>query len=101
MPEFIKTMEEYGAGEVIVQSIDRDGCMKGYDINLVRELSRIVSIPITALGGAGGMEDMHRVYKEGFASGLAAGSMFVFQGIHRGVLINYPERAEMQFNFLN
>jgi imidazole glycerol-phosphate synthase subunit HisF len=85
--EFAQLAEKMGAGEVIVQSIDRDGCMEGYDIDLVRSISEAVTIPVVALGGAGSNEDLIRVHKEGLANGLAAGSLFVYNDKNRGVLI--------------
>jgi cyclase len=95
--ELAKLMEEKGAGEIIIQSIDKDGEMTGYDIDLIREISENVTIPVIALGGAGTMEHLKQAYKEGYANGLAAGSMFVYQGSKRGVLINYPEKNELDF----
>jgi cyclase len=96
--EFARLAEEKGAGEIIVQSIVRDGTMEGYDIDLIRRVSETVTIPVVALGGAGGLDDLRRVYRETHASGLAAGSMFVFHGPKKGVLINYPDRAELEFS---
>lgn len=95
--DFAKLMEQNGAGELIVQSIDRDGMMQGYDIELLSKISQSVTIPIVALGGAGQLSDLKTGYKEGLASALAAGSMFVYQGSNKGVLINYPEKKEMKF----
>jgi imidazole glycerol-phosphate synthase subunit HisF len=92
---FAQLAERKGAGEIIVQSIPRDGTMQGYDIDLIRRVSEAVTIPVVALGGAGALQDLKRVYHETHASGLAAGSMFVFHGPKRGVLINYPDRAEI------
>jgi cyclase len=90
--------EAKGAGEIIVQSISRDGTMAGYDLDLIRMVSEAVTIPVVALGGAGGLDDLKEAYQETYASGLAAGSMFVFHGPKRGVLINYPDRTEMEFS---
>jgi cyclase len=90
-------MEEKGAGELIIQSIERDGTMTGYDIDLIRSISTSVSIPVIALGGAGKEEDLIEVHKKAYANGLAAGSLFVYQGKHRGVLINYPEKKKFVF----
>ncbi|MGQ0829313.1 MAG: AglZ/HisF2 family acetamidino modification protein [Bacteroidota bacterium] len=95
--EFSKIMEEKGAGEIIIQSIERDGMMQGYDINMIKSISEAISIPVVALGGAGNMNHLKDAYSKGFANGLAAGSMFVYQGPKHGVLINYPERKEMVF----
>jgi len=90
-------MEKKGAGEVIVQSIDKDGTMDGYDIDLIRAISERVSIPVVALGGAGNLSHLKDAYLAGRATGLGAGSMFVFQGRKKGVLINYPEKSERSF----
>ena len=96
--DFAKLMEESGAGEIIVQSIPNDGMMTGYDIPLIKKISEAVSIPVVALGGAGNVSHLKQAYKEGFANGLAAGSMFVYHGPKHGVLINYPEKKELVFN---
>lgn len=95
--EFARLMEKNGAGELIIQSIDRDGIMNGYDIELVRLVSTAVSIPVVALGGAGKKEDLVEAFRDGGANGLAAGSLFVYQSNKRGVLINYPEKKELLF----
>jgi cyclase len=71
--------------------------MLGYDTELIKTISENVTIPVIALGGAGKTEHLKQVYTEGFANGLAAGSLFVYQGSKRGVLINYPEKNELQF----
>lgn len=93
--EFAKLMQEKGAGEIIIQSIEKDGTMAGYDINLVKIISEAVTIPVIALGGAGNVSDLKNVHENAYASGSAAGSLFVYQGVKRGVLINYPDRAEI------
>ena len=95
--EFAKLMEEKGAGEIIIQSIDRDGTMKGYDIELIESVSKCVSIPVVALGGAGKTGDLINAYQNAYATGLGAGSLFVYQSKKRGVLINYPEKGELTF----
>ena len=95
--DFAKIIEENGAGEIIIQSIDKDGTMSGYDLDLVKEISTAVAIPVVALGGAGNLEHMIEAYKKGFASALAAGSLFVFQGPKKGVLINYVENSDLSF----
>ena len=95
--EFAKQIEALGAGELIVQSIDRDGTMQGYDLELIRNISEAVTIPVVALGGAGKLSDLKEAFKQGKATGLAAGSLFVYQGSMKGVLINYPERGELSF----
>jgi cyclase len=96
--EFAKIMEENGAGELIIQSIEKDGTMEGYDIELVKSVSTSVNIPVVALGGAGKKEDLIETYQKGYANALAAGSLFVYQSKKRGVLINYPDKNEVIFN---
>jgi imidazole glycerol-phosphate synthase subunit HisF len=96
--EFARLAEEHGAGEIIVQSIARDGTMEGYDLELTARVAEAVTIPVVALGGAGDLGHLERAYRDTHVSALAAGSMFVFHGPRRGVLINYPDRAEMQFS---
>ena len=93
--EFACLMEKNGAGELIIQSIEKDGTMEGYDLNLIRKISEAVNIPVVALGGAGTHEDLRKGYLEGSASALAAGSMFVYHGERRAVLVNYPEQDEL------
>jgi len=95
--EFARLMQEKGAGEIIVQSIENDGMMNGYDLATIRRVSEQVSIPVVALGGAGSLEHLRQAYIEAHATGLAAGSLFVFQGPRRGVLINYPARSSLTF----
>lgn len=79
-----------GAGEIIVQSIDREGTMSGYDTELIRLISDAVDVPVVASGGAGTIEHLRDAIYEGHASAVAAGSLFVFKGKHRAVLISYP-----------
>jgi cyclase len=89
-------MAKCGAGEILLNSVDADGSMQGYDIELVLKVAEAVKIPVIASGGAGKLEDLRRCAKEGKASALAAGSMFVFQGRHRAVLISYPSYQELE-----
>lgn len=88
-------MERRGAGELFVNSIDRDGTMQGYDLELVRRVAQAVSIPVIACGGAGNLQHLAEAIRAG-ASAAAAGSMFVFQGPLRGVLISYPSQEELR-----
>lgn len=83
-------MSRQGAGEILLNSIDRDGTQKGYDLELIKRVSSEVDIPVIACGGAGSVEDMARAANQGGASGVAVGSFFVFYGRHRAVLINVP-----------
>jgi cyclase len=84
-------MEAVGAGELLLNSIDRDGRMQGYDLDLVRQVTSAVSIPVVACGGARTVQDLVAAVMQGGASAAGAGSMFVFQGPHRAVLVSYPE----------
>ncbi len=83
-----------GAGEVLLGAIDRDGMMSGYDLELIAGVSSAVSVPIIALGGARNIQDLRKAADQG-AAGVAAGSMFVFHGKHRAVLLNYPSQDEL------
>ena len=93
--EYAKKMEEAGVGEIILNSIDKDGTMGGYDLHLIRTVSSELKIPVVALGGAGGLYDLGKAKKAG-AAAVAAGSMFVFQKAHRAVLITYPSSTELK-----
>lgn len=87
--EFAKKMEEAGAGEIILNNIDRDGTYKGYDIELLNKVTKSLKIPVVICGGASSENDFHLAIQNG-ASAVAAGSMFVFQRPHQAVLISYP-----------
>lgn len=91
-----KEAEKRGAGEIMVTSIEREGTFKGYETALIREIADNVTLPVVACGGAASLADFAAVLKDGHASAVAAGSMFVFQGPHRAVLINYPTRTELE-----
>jgi len=97
--EFAKQMEENGAGELIIQSIDSDGMMNGYNYSESVAIAKTVTIPVTILGGAGELGDIAKTHKEFNFNGYAAGSLFVYQGVHRGVLINYPENKILKSLF--
>jgi len=92
---YAKRMEELGAGELIIQSIDRDGVGKGYDLELIEQVAPDLKIPIVALGGAGNITDLAKAKQAG-ASAVAAGSLFVFKGPHKAVLISYPTPKELK-----
>jgi imidazole glycerol-phosphate synthase subunit HisF len=91
-----KQMEEAGAGEILVNSIDRDGTQAGYDLDLVKQVSSAVGLPVIACGGAGSIDDLARVVREGGAMAAAAGSIFVFHGKQRAVLISYPHQDDIR-----
>lgn len=93
--EYAIEIQKQGAGEIIVQSIDHDGCMNGYYLDLIAKVSAAVTIPVVALGGAGNLQHMRDAYHQAHATALAAGSMFVFYGPNKAVLINYPTKEEI------
>lgn len=93
--KLLKKIEDCGAGEIVINSIDHDGAMKGYDLKLVKEVRDIVSIPITALGGAGSKDHIFELVNQFKIIGAAAGSLFVFKGIYKAVLINYFTQTEI------
>ncbi|MEE1867160.1 AglZ/HisF2 family acetamidino modification protein [Pseudomonas auratipiscis] len=95
LDEHVQRLVNAGVGEIFLNSVDRDGMMAGYDIGLIQSVSEKVNVPVVACGGAGTPEHLAQAVKEGGASAVAAGSMFVFHGKHRAVLINYPK----VFNF--
>lgn len=92
--DFARQMQDAGAGEIVVNSIDRDGTMEGYDLGLARSIREAIHVPMTVMGGAGSMEDVKALVAEFGTIGAAAGSMFVFKGKYRAVLINYPRPEE-------
>lgn len=85
----ISELEKVGIGELIVNSIDRDGTMKGYDMKLANKIRSLASVPITMLGGAGSFQDILKLVENFKVIGASAGSLFVFKGVYRAVLINY------------
>lgn len=89
-----RKMEEMGAGELLLTSVDRDGTFEGYDLDLIEMVSNAVNVPVVACGGAGSVEDMAKAVAAG-ASAVAAGSLVVYQGKNRGVLINFPSQEEL------
>lgn len=89
--DYVKKIEDAGAGEIIIQSVDNDGLMKGYDIKLYEALSKEINTPIVALGGAAAIQDMVELWNKTSVNSFSAGSMFVYFGKMKGVLINYPK----------
>lgn len=85
-----EVLERAGAGEIFLNSIDSDGQMQGFDLPLIQKVARRVRVPVIACGGAGTPDHLRQALAEGEASAVAAGSLFVFHGKHRAVLINYP-----------
>jgi imidazole glycerol-phosphate synthase subunit HisF len=94
--DFAMQVEALGAGEVVINSIDLDGVMKGYDLELAGKIRDAISLPITVLGGVGSLKDIAALIRSFGIIGAAAGSLFVFKGVYRAVLINYPSRAEKE-----
>lgn len=91
---FARRAEEAGAGEIVVNSIDRDGEMQGYDLELASRIREAVSVPMTVLGGAGSMKDIEALIRTFGIVGAAAGSLFVYKGKYKAVLINYPNQEQ-------
>ena len=92
--DFVCELERLGAGEIVINSIDNDGVMKGYDLNLVDKIRNATSLPLTVLGGAGSLSDVGTLIKKHGLVGAAVGSLFVFKGVYKAVLINYPSPTE-------
>lgn len=92
--DFVKKLEQAGVGEFFINSIDRDGTYSGYDLELIKQLSNIVNTPIVACGGASSIDSFLPAIQHG-ASAIAAGSMFVYTGSTRGILINYPKQEDL------
>jgi cyclase len=91
---FANEVQRLGAGEVVVNSIDEDGIMKGYDLELIEKIRNVISLPLTVLGGAGTLKDIEKLISKYKVIGVAAGSLFVFKGVFKAVLINYPNSSE-------
>lgn len=94
--DFIKQIQALGAGEIVINSIDNDGVMKGYNIALLKSIKQVTKVPIIALGGAGKLDDIKDVFEQAKVDAVGAGSMFVYQGALKGVLINYPSYEKIQ-----
>ncbi|MBQ1784374.1 MAG: imidazole glycerol phosphate synthase subunit HisF [Gammaproteobacteria bacterium] len=87
-------LQELGAGEIVINSVDRDGEMKGYDTDLIEQIRNATSLPLTVLGGAGSLNDLRSLIESYGIIGAGAGSLFVFKGKYKAVLINYPTHSE-------
>lgn len=92
--DYARKMVDFGAGEIILQSIDNDGTFNGYDYDLIETIAHAVNVPVVAMGGAGSLTDFKKAIHHG-ASAVAAGSYFVFQRPHKAVLITYPNQKEL------
>lgn len=88
--------EKKGAGEIVINSVDQDGTLQGYDLDLAEKIRNQISVPLTILGGAGSLEDIGKLIKKFGIVGAAAGSLFVFRGVYRAVLISYPTSIEKE-----
>ena len=93
--DFAKKMEEMGAGEIMVNSTEQDGMMNGFDLELIKGIAQAVTIPVIAAGGAGKLEDLKLAVTNAHASAVAAGSMFVYHGSRKAVLVNYPSNKDL------
>lgn len=93
---YARQAEDLGAGEILLNAIHRDGTMDGYDLELIRPVTAAVRIPVIACGGAGSRTDLAGPIRNGGAAAVGAGSIFLYQGRARGVLVNYPERDELE-----
>lgn len=94
--DFAIELEKLGVGEIVINSIDNDGAMKGYDIKLIQSIRDAINVPMTVLGGAGSLSDIKQITDKFGVVGVAAGSLFVFKGVYKAVLINYPKRSEIK-----
>lgn len=94
--DLIPEIESMGAGEIIINSIDNDGKMKGYDLNLAKKIRKTTNIQLSILGGAGNLDDIRALIKECGIIGAIAGSLFIFKGRFKAVLINYPSATDKQ-----
>ena len=95
-----RRVQDLGAGEILLMSVDREGTFSGYDLDLIRKVSSAVTIPVIACGGAGSRSDLRRAIVEGGASAAAAGSLFVYQNSSCNVVVNYPSQAELKGYFI-
>lgn len=94
--EYAKFVEDAGAGEVLLNSIDRDGTWNGFDLDIIKGVTSHINVPVVAVGGAGNMEHIADAVNNGGASAVALGSMAVYQGKDLGVLINFPNRGKLE-----
>lgn len=92
--KFVQEAQKLGAGEIVINSIDKDGQMKGYDLDLIDKIREKITLPMTVLGGAGSLSDIEKIIDKHGVIGVAAGSLFVFKGPYKAVLINYPTQLE-------
>jgi cyclase len=98
---FALNMQKMGAGEILLNSIDDDGMMTGYKLDLIRKVADEIEIPLVAVGGGKNYDHLRSAVKDGHASAVAAGSMFVYHGERKAILVNYPGKEELRNIFLN
>jgi cyclase len=91
-----RRLEASGAGEILMNSVNQDGAMTGFDLDILKQIVDAVSIPVIACGGAGNLQHFQDAVRHCQVSGVAAGSLFVYKGKRRGILINYPNRNELK-----
>ena len=96
LENLINKLQSLGVGEIVINSIDNDGVMNGYDLSLIEKIKPLINVPMTVLGGAGSLEDIKTLINKFGIIGCSAGSLFVFKGKYRAVLINYPKNLEKQ-----
>lgn len=94
--DLVKQAIDLGAGEILLNAIDNDGMMAGYDTEIIDEVRKICSVPLTVLGGCGAADDISQLIKRFGIIGVAAGSFFIYKGKLRGVLISYPNTQEKE-----
>ena len=92
--DYSKYLLDLGVGEIFLQNVDLDGSMKGFDEDLIEKVLQNINIPLTILGGAGSLTDLKSLIAKFKVLGVAAGSIFVFKGKHRAVLVNYPDHEQ-------
>ena len=93
---FAIQMEALGVGEILLNSINNDGIQRGYDLEIIKKVSEVVNVPVIACGGAGCLNDFSEAVNIGGAAAVAAGSLFVFHGKNKAVLVSYPKREELE-----
>lgn len=96
LEKFIYELQSLGVGEIVINSIDNDGIMKGYDLSLIEKIKPLIDVPMTVLGGAGSLDDIEKLIRKFGIIGCSAGSLFVFKGKYKAVLINYPKNEEKE-----
>ena len=94
--QLIESIQSLGVGEVVLNFIDNDGLMNGFDFEAIKKFKKLVKVPLTVMGGAGSLDDLGRVVTDNGLVGVAAGSLFVFKGTYKAVLINYPNEQQKQ-----